>query len=462
MRIPAPLQKYWQIVALAAPITGIQLAQIALTSVDLAMMGLIGIQAVAAGGLAILLYNQIRTMAVGMTTGVGNLVAAARSRGTLRTGENSLDAIALEEIRELLRGSLLTATLVAVVAAGVLILLSRALAYFDQDPAIVAMARPVMLALTLGLLPMLWLNVLRQFAVGMQRAGSLLRVTLLSIGLNALLNAIFIYGWLGVPMLGLTGIGLATSLVQAWSFIHYLRLIRRDPQLQPFLLLGHWKPRTDTMQLIARWGFPISLTYGSEAAITSVAALFIGTFGPVALAASNVVNQLAYIVYQINVGLSQSSSILISAALARKAHAEIAAIAWRALEICAAAMLLAGLIYVAVPAFVLRPFLGPHADAAVLSAARTLLWVAIAHQFLKGSQNIGVGLLRGLGKTATGFKSALVGYWLIGIPAMAAFGFAMKGGSLGVWLGLCVGLGATSLILWRHFLKNVEILSAGP
>ncbi len=69
-----------QLTTLAAPIAGVQFAQVALTATDLAIMGLIGVQAIAAGGLAATLYNLMRTMCVGVVTAVGNLVAGAAGR----------------------------------------------------------------------------------------------------------------------------------------------------------------------------------------------------------------------------------------------------------------------------------------------------------------------------------------------------------------------------------------------
>lgn len=450
--------RYREIIALAAPIAGLQFAQVALTSTDLLMMGLIGVKAVAAGGLAVLLYNQLRTMCVGVVTGVGNLVAHAIARGEKRMGtapkSGHIDAIATDEVRDLLRAAMGLATLVAIVAGLCLVGLSHLLSVMGQDPAIVDLAQPIMLTLAPGLLPMLWLNVLRQFAVGMRRAGSLLLVTLVSIAVNALLNAAFIYGWLGLPQLGLAGIGLSTTLVQLWTCLIYLRTVRRDEKLGSLLALDGWRATPATMKAIVKLGTPIALTYGSEAAITSIASLFMGTFGPVALAASNIVNQLAYIAYQLNIGLSQGSSILVSRALGKGEHDEIGAIASATLTISLTAMIGLGLVYTIWPAAVLRPFLGGGADPAVVAAATTLLWFAIAHQIFKGSQNICVGLLRGLGNTKAGLKMTLIGYWLIGVPAMALFGYGLKWHGNGVWLGLCVGFGATSLLLWRRFLGD--------
>jgi MATE family multidrug resistance protein len=309
------------------------------------------------------------------------------------------------------------------------------------------------------LLPMIWLNVLRQFAVGMRRPGSLLRVTIISIAVNALLNATFIYGWLGLPRLGLAGIGISTTLVQVWTVAVYLRTIKRDDKLNALIALDGWNARWTTVCKIARMGIPISLTYGSEAAITSVATVLMGTFGPVALAASNIVNQLAYIVYQLNIGLSHGSSILVSRAAGRGRPDEIGAVAIRTSIIGFGAMGLIALVYVAVPQAILHPFLGRDADPAVVSVAAALLWFAIAHQFFKGSQNICIGLLRGLGNTKSGLINTLIGYWLVGIPAMFACGYWTGWGAYGVWFGLCLGFAVTSILLLWRFVVDLRIAS---
>ncbi|MBC3869332.1 MATE family efflux transporter [Undibacterium oligocarboniphilum] len=449
-------RQYREIIALAAPIAGIQFAQVALTSTDLLMMGLIGVQAVAAGGLALLLYNQLRTMCVGMVTGLGNLIASAAGQGETRTSSADLDEPAREEIRDLLRAALLLATIVAFGAGTLLVGLGHLLPLLGQDAAVIALAKPIMLALAPGLLPMLWLNVLRQFAVGMRRAGSLLMVTLVSIAVNAFLNAVFIYGWFGLPQLGLAGIGLATTAVNMWTFLVYLRTVLRDQKLGALIALNGWCARRETVARIARMGTPITLTYGSEAAITSIAAVFMGTFGPVVLAASNIVNQLAYIVYQLNIGLSHGSSILVSRATGKGEMGKIGAIAARSFTISFAVMTLVAIAYVAVPGIVLRPFLGTDADPAVLAAAGGLLWFAIVHQYCKGAQNICVGLLRGLGNTKAGLTNTLIGYWLIGIPAMAVCGYWLGWKSYGIWFGLCLGFAVTSALLGWRFAADLQ------
>ncbi|MED7819939.1 MULTISPECIES: MATE family efflux transporter [unclassified Francisella] len=450
-------KQYREIITLATPIIALQLAQVALISTDLLMLGLISIEAIAAGGLALVLYNQVRTMCVGMVTGLGNLVAVAIGKGETRTNNTDLDNTTIEEVQNLIRAGLLLATITAIVAIVFISMLTNFLTYFGQNEIIATLAKPIMLALAPGLLPMLWLNVLRQFAVGMRRAGSLLLVTLISVALNAVLNLIFIYGWFGLPCLGLVGIGLATTIVNFCIFFIYLRTVMLDHILNKLISLNLFRAKRETVIHLAKIGMPISLTYGSEAAITSIATIFMGTFGPIALAASNIVNQLAYIVYQFNIGLSHGSSILVSRAIGKGETNKIRDIALHSFTLSFSIMAIIALFYIAIPNLILEPFLGgDNTDSAVLAIATSLLWFAIAHQYFKGSQNILIGLLRGLGNTKAGFNTTIVGYWIVGIPAMGICGYWLTWESYGIWFGLCLGFAVTSVLLAWCFVRLLK------
>ncbi|KHO24685.1 MATE family efflux transporter [Mycolicibacterium setense] len=460
MTLPTSLRNSRQLVALAAPIAGIQLAQVALTTTDLLMMGLIGVQAIAAGGLAITLYNQIRTMCVGAVTAVSNLVAAAAGRGELRSGTDQLDDQARAEVRAIVRSAFLVATVVGIFAGIVLTALSFALAWFGQDATVLALAQPMMIALAFGLTPMLWLNVLRQFAVGMRRPGSLLWVTIGSVAVNAALDAAFIYGWLGLPVLGVTGIGVATSLVNLLTFGAFYLIVRRDEHLADLLSLRAWQADPATVREILRLGLPISLTYGSEAGIFSVAALIMGSFGPAPLAAHNVVIQLTYIVFQVTIGLSHGSSTLVSRVIGQGNPDEAHQIARTAYTLGGIVMAAVGIVYLVAPRVVLTPFLNPDEAATVLPIAQTLLLIAVVQQVVDCAQNIGVGLLRGLGNTKSGFLITLVGYWAVGLPVLLGCAYLLGLDGPGVWLGLCAGLTVTAVLLHRRFNADLRLLQS--
>ncbi|WP_067816738.1 MATE family efflux transporter [Nocardia inohanensis] len=439
-----------QLTALATPIALTQLAQVAVSTTNIALMGTLGVRQVAAGGLALVLFNQIRTMCVGLITGTGNQVATVVSRAEKHTRASGKPRGADAEVREVVRSSFLIATVAGILGGALLIGLGWALRWLGQDAAVLAEARPMMVALAPGLLPCLWFQVLRQYTVGMQRPQALLLVTLGSVALNVVLALGFMHGWFFLPELGLTGVGVATSLVFLITFGVFWAMVRRDPKLGRTLPIRMWPVHAGTVKAELRLGLPIALTYGSEAGMFSVLALVMGSIGAAALAAHNVVYQIVYIVFQVAIGLSHGASILVSKAVAKDEFPHARSVAWLALRYAAGVAALTGIVYVAAPDWVLRPFLD-DTDAATVALAHTLLLIAIVLQFFDAAQNIGVGLLRGLKDTKAGFRLSLVGYWAVGLPTALLLAFPVHLGAAGVWWGLTAGLATTAVLMLRRY-----------
>ncbi|KQY38918.1 MATE family efflux transporter [Nocardia sp. Root136] len=440
---------------LATPIALTQLAQIAVSTTNLALMGTLGVREVAAGGLALVLFNQIRTMCVGLITGTGNQIAGALGAAGKRGG--SADA----KVRAVVRAAFVIATLAGLLGGALLIGLGWVLPWLGQDAAVLELARPMMIALAPGLLPCLWFQVLRQYTVGMQRPQALLLVTLGSVALNLVLALAFIHGWAGIPVMGLTGVGIATSLVFLITFGVFWAMVRHDEQLGRTLPSTPWPVCWATVREELRLGTPIALTYGSEAGMFSVLALVMGSFGPAALAAHNVVYQIIYIVFQMAIGLSHGASILVSDAVSREEFARARALAWLALRMAAVIAIVTGVVYVLAPDIILAPFLDTT-DTDTIAIAHTLLLIGIVLQFFDAAQNIGTGLLRGLKETSAGFRLSLVGYWGVGLPSALLLAFPLHLGAAGVWWGLTAGLATTAVLMLRKYFALLDQVSMTP
>jgi MATE family multidrug resistance protein len=443
-----------ELLALATPIALTQLAQVALTTTDIVMIGALGVEALAAGGLAIVLFNQVRTMGVGLITASGNRVAAIAAQEQ----EGQLGEHAERGVRDVVRASLAVATVAGVGGALLMIAGAQALTWLGQDREVVAQAQPMLLALAPGLLPCLWFNALRQYTVGMRRPRALVWITVVCIVANATLNAALGYGvWL-FPRLELVGIGMATSLAHVLSFVLLCAAVRRDPVLAPMLSLRAWRADRETVGELTALGIPIAATYGSEAGFFSIVALIMGGFGAAALAAHTVVNQLVYIVFQITIGLSHGASIIVSREVALGRVAAAARVGRLALANGAAVMGVFALLYVIGPELVLEPFMdvSDAADARAVDLAIQLLAVAALLQFADCAQNIGVGLLRGLHDTKAGFRATLLGYWVVGLPLALLLGPIADLGPIGVWFGLLAGLATTAALLLTRFVHTLE------
>ncbi|MFB9593654.1 MATE family efflux transporter [Streptomyces racemochromogenes] len=441
---------------LAVPLVLTQLAQVALTTTDTVMMGFLGTGELAAGGLAIVIFNQLRTMGVGLVTSVGNQIAAAAARAEKDAAGRGGQAY--EEVRGTVRASLAVATLAGIAGAVLMILTGQALIWLGQDAAVVERTQTMLLALAPGLLPCLWFQAIRQFTVGMRRPQALLRITIASVAVNAGLNWILVHGTWGVPRLGLTGIGIATSTVYLLSFLALYLSARKDSELAPLLTLNIAKADPATLKRLVALGVPIAATYGSEAGFFSVTALMAGSFGPDALAAHTAVNQLVYVVFQVAVGLSHAASINVSRELALGRVDDARRIKNTALTCAAAVMTVIGALYLALPQLILAPFLDSGSGSGhALTIATQLLVVTAFLQFFDCAQNIGVGLLRGLDDTKSGFRITLVGYWAVGLPASWLLAYALGLDVLGIWLGLLTGLATTAVLLLRRYSASLSL-----
>ncbi|MBZ4320456.1 MATE family efflux transporter [Streptomyces huiliensis] len=443
---------------LAVPLALTQLAQVALTTTDTVVMGLMGAEALAAGGLALVVFNQLRTMGVGMVTAVGNQVAAAAARAEAAATDTARTE-ADEEVRGLVRAALTLATLAGLAGAALMVLAGHALAWLGQDASVADAARPVLHALAPGLVPCLWFQAIRQVTVGMRRPQALLRITLASLAVNAALDWALVHGTWILPELGLPGIGVATSLVYLLSCLALHASTRRDPRLAPLVDLRLRKTHRGTLRRLTGLGTPIAATYGSEAGFFSVVALVAGTFGSAALAAHTAVNQLVYTVFQIAVGLSHAASVNVSRELALGRADAARRLKNTALACGAAVTTVVGAVYVLAPDLVLRPFLAPD-ETQARAIATDLLLIAAVLQLFDCAQNIGVGLLRGLDDTKGGFRVTLVGYWAVGLPAAWLLGRLAGLHTAGVWLGLLTGLATTALLLLRRYHRRLTARTA--
>ncbi|MEU2451070.1 MATE family efflux transporter [Streptomyces sp. NPDC012765] len=459
---------------LAVPLALTQLAQVALTTTDTIMMGLLGTEALAAGGLALVIFNQLRTMGVGLITAVGNQVAAAAARAEQQADGPPAAGSAADggeadggeadggEVRGLVRAAMAVATLAGVAGAILMVLVGQAATLLGQDAAVADRAQGMLVALAPGLVPCLWFQAVRQFTVGMRRPQALLQITIASVAVNAALNWVFIHGTFGLPRLGLTGIGVATSSVYLLSFLALCISARRDRELAPLMRLDFWRADIPTVRRLLGLGTPIAATYGSEAGFFFVTALFAGSFGAAALAAHTAVNQLIYIVFQVAVGLSHAASINVSRELALGDHPAARRIKNTALACGAVVTTLVGILYLSAPGLVLRPFFDPGAaaDQQGLQIATGLLVIVAVLQFFDCAQNIGVGLLRGLDDTRSGFRITLIGYWAVGLPASWLLARPLGGDTRGLWLGLLIGLATTAILLLRRYGRALDARAA--
>ena len=84
---------------------------------------------------------------------------------------------------------------------------------------------------------------------------------------------------------------------------------------------------------------------------------------------------------------------------------------------------------------------------AVVAAATGLMPIAGAFQGFDGTNFIGGGILRGMGRTRPAAVFNLLGFYLLGLPVAWYLAFETGMGIAGIWWGLTLGLMVVAALL---------------
>ncbi|MET0357286.1 MAG: MATE family efflux transporter [Cellvibrio sp.] len=434
---------------LAMPLVLTNFAYVAIATVDLIMLGTLSALDLAAGGLAIALFNQLRTMGTGLVTATGNLVASALGRGDY------------ESISKLLNASFLWATAAGLLFVALMSLLEKPLILLGQDPQVAAKTVDYLIVVAPGILPCLWFQSIRHFSVGLKAPGPMLLITLIAVALTIVLNYGLMFGAWGLPELGFIGVAVATLIVFIFSFFLFTVIAIKHPVLGRYIHWKFWQTNRQSMRATWKMGLPVAATYGSEAAFFTILMLLVGSIGINELAAHTVVNQLVYIVFMISAGISSAASICIS-----EAHAQHNIVRARQLGITGiclgiGTMVVIAIPYLLVPEWVLFMFMSADdiRNSTMLNITVSLVTIAAFLQIFDAGQNIGLGILRGIGDVKSPLQLSILGYWIIGLPAAWVACHLMDLSIQGVWFGLMLGLAVTAISQFILFISKTH--SAG-
>ncbi|SDI10796.1 multidrug resistance protein, MATE family [Pseudomonas flavescens] len=430
------------ILRLSGPLIAAQLAHVLMVFTDTLMMGLLGPQELAGGGLGAASYSFVSVFCVGVIAAVGSLAAIRHGAGDTAG------------VTRLLGTGLWLASALALGAGILLWNLAPALLWAGQSADNVDKAMTFLQALLFALPGYLTFMALRGFTAAIGRPGPVMAISLGGALANFVLNYVLIKGWFGLPALGLAGIGLVTALISTLMALllaaHTLR--HRAYAAYPWLQ-GLRRPAAAELRELLRLGLPIGGTYAVESALFAFAVLCMGALGSTQLAAHLIAIQSVYVAFMVPVGISYAVTFRIGQhyGAGRLLHARWAG--RLGIAIGALCMLgFAGLFWLA-PHWVVGLFIDRFdpAYAEVVSLAVSLLAIAAWFELFDGIQNIAMGAIRGLKAANITFFVGLGCYWLIGAPMAWLLTFHFAWGAHGVWWGLASGLACAAIALTLTF-----------
>jgi MATE family, multidrug efflux pump len=454
---PLPRSSAWWAEALATltlswPLILTNLAQTAMTTTDVMMLGWRGPATLAAGSLGLNLYFAPMIFGVGLMIATSPMLAT--ERGKLRHS--------VRDLRRTVRQGLWIAVGVCIPAWILLWNAETLLAAMGEEKRLAAEAGIYVRWLEWAMLPFYWYIVLRSFVTALERPTWALVIGLVAVGFNALANWCLIFGNLGFPALGIAGSGLATSLSSFLLFAGMLLVVYADHRFRRYRLLGHfWKADWPRFWSLLRLGAPIAGILTFEVTTFNAAALLMGLIDAPSLAAHAVAIQIASISFMIPLGLGQAATVRVGLAYGARDHEGLARAGWTAYGLSAIFMSLMALVMVVYPRQLVGAFLdvGDPENLAAVNLAVTFLGFAALFQIVDGAQAVGGGMLRGLHDTTWPMIYAAVGYWGVGLPLGVVLAFSLHFRGAGIWIGLCTGLAVVAALLLARWLKRENLLA---
>lgn len=424
-------------VRLATPVALVQLGLMLMGVVDTIMLGHVSAEALAAGALGHIVTIVPLMVGYGVLNSLDALVAQAYGAGDDRAIGDHLQ-----------RG--------AIMAVAITLPLSLALwdvegllRLLGQPPAVIGRAAAYAQAIVWGIPAYFLFIVLRQTLQAMSVVRPAMVAIVIGNVANVFGNFILIFGKLGFPALGVPGSAHSTSLCRWLMFLYLLWASRstlsrywRGFDAAALAWRGH--------SLMLRIGIPIGLHNSVELLVFATVAMIMGRMGVVELSGHQIAINLASLSFMVPLGISGAAATRVGNAIGRGDMPGARRAAAVCLVLGGGVMLLFAVLFGVFPEPLARLY---TKDAAVIAMTALLLPIAAVFQVFDGLQVVGAGVLRGTADTAFPAGIALVGFWVIGLPAGWYLAFSAGQGPSGLWWGLTLGLAVVAAL----FLVRIAI-----
>ena len=440
-------QYYKDIIKISWPIIVGQLGMVFTGFFDTLMVGQLGYQELAAGGVCNSIFFLVSVFPIGVAMAFATIVGILQGKD--KTSSYSL----------LARDSALVTLVLAVITSVIMYILMRQFHIFDQTDEVTALATPYLKLLMWSMAPMLIFFFAKNLCDGFGFTFGGMVITISALALNVFLNWVLIFGNLGFDAYGLNGAGYATIISRVFLAVSMVWLMFKSKQV-PIVIREFLASFSDFKQKnyfrdIWQLGFPTGLQYFFEVAAFAGAAIMAGWIGSQELAAHNLAITLASVTYMFAGGISAGSSICVAKAYGNENKHNMKQFGKAGLVIGLGVMAVFATFF-----FVFNTSLAElfSEEPRVILMGSQLLILAAVFQLSDGIQAISIGILRGIADVKIPSLFIFIAYWVIAMP----LGYLMSHtantrvfwhGVNGIWIGLSIGLTISATVLTLRFYR---------
>lgn len=277
--------------------------------------------------------------------------------------------------------------------------------------------------------------------------------------INGIFNYLFIYGHGGMPALGGIGAGLATMMTYGFLLGLFLLVVMKSKDLGGRQIFASLALRSKDLREYLVVGVPSGLSIFMEMSLFSLIIVFLSRYGTDALAAYQIADNFASLVYMLPVSCSMALTILIATAVGA-GDMTLA----RRYKKAGFVVAMGGAMMTASFTVLFRNSIGSvyTDDAAVALIAGQFLIYSAGWQLFDAISTPIQGILRGLKDTRISFVLMVLAYWGGCFPMSLFLDSHTALGADSFWLGLDFGVGCSAFLMILRLLYVERKLDGRP
>ena len=331
------------------------------------------------------------------------------------------------------------------------------LEYFDQEPEVVAVARPYYILIVISLVPFLFFNFFKQFLEGLGNTLVAMIITLAMNGLNILLNWVFIYGHWGADAMGATGAGIGSLISRLGMPLCFVIAMWLHRDWKYYIQTFSWRNISwEEIKKQMTLGFPIGAQTFLETFTFAASFVIIGWISKEALAAHQVANQIADMTFMIALGIGAATTIRVSHQLGAGNLKAVRMASNASIHLVLVMNTIGAALMISLRNYI--PMLFTE-DTEVIAIASQLIIIAGLFQYADGLQAVGAAMLRGITDVKVPMVIAFVSYIIVGLSVGLLCAFPLKMGAAGIWIGFICGLALAAICFHIRFNRKFKQLS---
>ena len=431
---------------LASPVMLGMVGHIMVSFADNIMVGQLGAKELAAVSLGNSFFFIAMSLGVGFATAITPLVAEA---------DSSKNTIAVTS--SLKHGLILCVCISLALLLGMLFSVPL-MEKMNQPKDVVVLAMPYLKIIAISIVPLVIFEGLKRFSDGLSKTKYPMYAAVFSNALNIILNYLLIFGMFGFPKLGIIGAGIGT-LISRILMVLFIILIffNKDKIKTYFLNIDFLKTEKKVFKKIFNLGFPSALQMLFEVGIFTAAIWLSGTLGKIYQAANQIAFNLSAITFMVGVGLGVAAMIRVGNQKGLSDFISLRRIAISVFLLTILIEIIFAIIFLVFNEWLPTLYLETNnpekimENSEVILIASQLLIIVALFQIFDGLQVAILGALRGMQDVKVPTLIAFISYWVIGFPICYYLGLHTPLKSVGIWIGLLIGLGSASLLIFIRF-----------